>query len=602
MATINFPSNPALNATYTFSSKTWQYNGNAWVLQGKTPYTDNVIEGTNLYYTNARVYANVIGLIPNITLKANIADLTTSNVTEGSNLYFTNIRAIGAFTGGTGITILANGLIVGASTYSDANTYANVIGLLNAKANTTDLTTSNVIEGSNLYYTNARVYANIIGLIPNVALKANTADLTTSNVTEGSNLYYTNARVYANVIGLIPNIALKANTADLTTSNVIEGSNLYYTNARVYANVIGLLTAKANTADLTTSNVIEGSNLYFTNTRAVGALTAGQNIVIAANGLILSTASGGGGNYDNTNAYANVIVLLPNYTGNLKAGNANIVGNLIVGNANVLGTLYSSNIVSQSGIGGSITGANLISSNIIFANTIVTGAGTGGNITGANLIQSTYMRANVWESLYTTNVIEGANLYYTNARVYANVIGLIPSITNKANTADLTTTNVIEGANLYFTNTRAVGALTAGQNISIASNGLITSSASGGGGGGASNIISMLAVTDETSNITVGTAKISFRAPVAMTLSATPRASLSTVSTSGLVTCDIKLNGTSILHATNKLSIDANELTSTTAATPTSLVTTSIPDDSLITVDVTAAGTGAKGLKITIYS
>lgn len=29
-----------------------------------------------------------------------------------------------------------------------------------------DITTSNVIEGSNLYYTNARVYANVIGLIP----------------------------------------------------------------------------------------------------------------------------------------------------------------------------------------------------------------------------------------------------------------------------------------------------------------------------------------------------------------------------------------------------------------------------------------------------
>jgi hypothetical protein len=32
------------------------------------------------------------------------------------------------------------------------------------------------------------------------------------------------------------------------------------------------------------------------------------------------------------------------------------------------------------------------------------------------------------------------------------------------------------------------------------------------------------------------------------------------------------------------------------------LITTSIPDDGLITVDITSAGTGAKGLKITFYS
>ena len=117
-----------------------------------------------------------------------------------------------------------------------------------------------------------------------------------------------------------------------------------------------------------------------------------------------------------------------------------------------------------------------------------------------------------------------------------------------------------------------------------------------------SGAITIIAVTDETSNVTVGISRMSFRAPVAMALSATPRATLSTASSSGLVTCDIKLNGTSILNETNKLSIDATELSSLTAATATSLVTTAIPDDGLITIDITSAGTGAKGLKIVFYS
>jgi hypothetical protein len=110
----------------------------------------------------------------------------------------------------------------------------------------------------------------------------------------------------------------------------------------------------------------------------------------------------------------------------------------------------------------------------------------------------------------------------------------------------------------------------------------------------------ILAISDETTNITTGTAKVTFRAPFAMTLTQIPRSSLSTASSSGLVTVDINENGTTILGA-NKLSIDANEKTSTTAATPTTLADTIIADDAEITIDIDAAGTGARGLKVTLY-
>ena len=110
----------------------------------------------------------------------------------------------------------------------------------------------------------------------------------------------------------------------------------------------------------------------------------------------------------------------------------------------------------------------------------------------------------------------------------------------------------------------------------------------------------VIPVSDETTPITTGTAKVSFRAPFAMTLNQIPRASLSTVSTSGVVTVDINEGGTSILGA-NKLSIDANELTSVTAATATTIADASIADDALITIDIDGAGTGARGLKVTLY-
>lgn len=110
----------------------------------------------------------------------------------------------------------------------------------------------------------------------------------------------------------------------------------------------------------------------------------------------------------------------------------------------------------------------------------------------------------------------------------------------------------------------------------------------------------VVAVSDEISALTTGTAKVTFRSPFAMTLTKIPKSSLATASSSGLVTVDINEGGTSILGA-NKLSIDANEKTSTTAATATTLADTDIADDAEITIDIDAAGTDAKGLKVTFY-
>lgn len=113
------------------------------------------------------------------------------------------------------------------------------------------------------------------------------------------------------------------------------------------------------------------------------------------------------------------------------------------------------------------------------------------------------------------------------------------------------------------------------------------------------NVFMTVALSDETTAITTGTGKITFRAPYPMTLNQLPRASLSTASSSGNPTVNIKVNGSSIFSTT--LTIDATEKTSTTAATPAVLSTTSIPDDGEITMDIDAAGTGATGLKVTLY-
>lgn len=107
----------------------------------------------------------------------------------------------------------------------------------------------------------------------------------------------------------------------------------------------------------------------------------------------------------------------------------------------------------------------------------------------------------------------------------------------------------------------------------------------------------LIAVSDETTAITTGTAKVTLRMPYAFTLTDV-RANVNTVSSSGVVTVDINEGGTSILST--KLTIDASEKTSVTAATAHVFSDTSLADDAEITIDIDNAGTGAKGLKVTL--
>lgn len=109
----------------------------------------------------------------------------------------------------------------------------------------------------------------------------------------------------------------------------------------------------------------------------------------------------------------------------------------------------------------------------------------------------------------------------------------------------------------------------------------------------------IIACSDETTALTVGLAKVTFRMPYAMTISSI-RASLSTAQTSGtILTVDINETGTSILST--KLTIDNSEKTSVTAATPAVISDAGLAADAEITIDIDQIGDStAKGLKVII--
>lgn len=104
-----------------------------------------------------------------------------------------------------------------------------------------------------------------------------------------------------------------------------------------------------------------------------------------------------------------------------------------------------------------------------------------------------------------------------------------------------------------------------------------------------------IVLSDETTTITTGTAKATFHLPWPFVLESV-MAELNTVSSSGIPTVDINVNGSTILST--KLTIDASELTSITAATAAVMTSTSFVRGDSFTFDQDVAGTGAKGMKV----
>ena len=267
------------NSSLTNNSIT--INGASVALGGsRTLGTDDVAEGANLYFTNARArgavsvsgslaYNSTTGVISYTTPTtiASLSNHTTTGLAEGDNLYFTNARAVSANT--TAIATAKSEAISAAAT--DATTKANAAQAAAISAAATDATSKVAAEAT----------ARDAAIAAAVATKDNTDE-----ITEGTtNLYFTNARARGAVSFAAGSGAYNSTTGVFTiptnTNQLTNGAG-FATTSYVDSAVAG----KDNTDEIT-----EGTtNLYFTNARARGAVSAGTGISYnSTTGVITNT-------------------------------------------------------------------------------------------------------------------------------------------------------------------------------------------------------------------------------------------------------------------------------------------------------------------------
>ena len=418
--------------------------------------------------------------------------ITTDNISEGSNLYYTQTRFNTAF-GNKSTTDLSEGTNL---YYTDTRADARVNLQTGSNLDLSSKSTSDLSEGSNQYFTDERVddrVANLVvastGISSSYNDTAGTLTLTntspdqTVSLTDGTGI--TTSGTYPNFTitnsspdqtvsltssngltsgGTYPNLTISGDDASTSAKGVASFSSDHFTvtsgAVTIAANSIDdtLIDFGTGTNQVNTDDLPEGStNLYATNERiddqVNNLLTAGSGISLIyddPNGTLTINSTVSGLGYSDFSAGSSGIGSLAY---NNSTGAFTYVGptkseidalNVEAGQADILSTARTINGVSFNG-----------SANISFDSDSVS--------EGSSNLYYTSTRSNTdfdtrLATKTTANLAEGSNLYYTDARVQAVSINALSEDTSPqlaanldAQTYNITTTGKILYANMYAT-------------------------------------------------------------------------------------------------------------------------------------------------------
>lgn len=328
-------------------------------------------------------------------------------------------------------------------------------------------------------------------------------------------------------------------------------------------------------------------------------LTAGANITIDRtnpDNPVISAAGGGGGAVDSVNGQTGVVVL---DTDDISEG----VTNRYFTNARASAAAPVQSVNGQTGavdLSGSYAPLSHVGAGDTAHATAVAG-GAAGFMSGADKAKLDGIAAGATANADTDSLAEGAtNKYFTEPRVRNTVLTGLSLLAGGAITAADSVLSALGRLQKQITD--ALAAIAGKQDTLVSGTTLKTvngNSLLGSGdiaiSGGTQCI--PIACSDETTALTAGSAKVTFRMPYAFTLSAV-RASLTTAQASGsILTVDINEGAASILST--KLTIDNTEKSSTTAVAAAVISDSALANDAEITIDIDQVGDGtAKGLKV----
>lgn len=294
----------------------------------------DITEGSNLYFTNARADARIaaasVGDLSDVDISGISAGQaltwsgsnnrfepttlgsSTDSFAEGTeNLYFTEERARDA---AAGLIVASNSVSTGlTATYNDSG---NGVGTLELDVDPEYIrdTTATFITGgthSGISFTHDD---NANKLNASVSLSG----FSTSNLSEGTNLYFTNARADARIAA--------ADTGDLS-----EGSNKYFTDERAQDAAAAMITS-ATHSNITVTYNDNANTLSFSaaaqyaDSDARGALSGGPGIEYnSSSGKISADLNASGGLEFHTSGDGGEIRLKSSVAGNGLAHSAGVL-------------------------------------------------------------------------------------------------------------------------------------------------------------------------------------------------------------------------------------------------------------------------------------
>jgi len=410
-------------------------------LSGKS--TTDLSEGTNLYYTNARADARIA---LNTGSNLDLSSKSTSDLSEGSNLYFTDERVddrvSNLVVGGTGIT----------ATYDDA---ANSLTITNSSPDqTVAITASNGVQTGGTY--------------PNLTVAGTDASTSAKGVASFSSSHFS---VSSGAVSIAADsiddtlIDFGTGANQVNTDDLPEGStNKYLTNERIDDQVNTLLTA--------------GSGIGLTYDDAAGTLTIAstQSGIGLADFSAVDAGGDGSFTYDNTSGaftytgpsqsevQAHITKSYVDGLGIAATTAAGLTGtpNISVGTIGASGTITGNLTGDVTGdVTGNVTG-NLtgnVTGNVSGSSGSTTGnAATATALATARNISGVSFDGTADITLNTSAITENTNLYYTDARVQAVSINNVVEDTTPqlggnldGQSYNFTTTGKMLYANMYAT-------------------------------------------------------------------------------------------------------------------------------------------------------